>query len=145
MSLLFEICCISKSLVVSKALGCSEHVLNHGIWGEGGKHVKTMIRVWSIYLKSMWVLSLVWPWLLYQWFCNSRVREAGFLMERRGKLQLRLGSTMPLKSPKLHCFGWVAEYSISSPVLPPGDVLVQYLGLCDLAGWVSLRHFCAAA
>lgn len=66
-------------------------------------------------------------------------------MERRGKLQLQLGSTMPLKSPKLHSFDSLAEYSISSPILGPGDVLVQYLGLSDLAGWVNQWHLAIQA
>lgn len=145
MTLWFEICFISESYCHQGSRMLWTHVLNEGIWGEGGKRGKTMITAWSIQLTSTWVLSLVWSWLLYQWFCTSRVLEAGFLMEHGGKLQLQLGSTVPLKSPKLHYFDSLAEYSISSPVLGPGDVLVQYLGLCDLTRWVCQWHFRAAA
>lgn len=137
----FEICCLSKSC----GLGCSEHVLNKSIWGEEEKQGKTMIAVCSLYLTSTWVLSSASPWLLYQGFCKSRVLETGFLMEHGGKLRLQLGSTKPLKPPKLPCFDSLAGYSISSPVSGPGDVVVQYSGLRDLAGCVSQRHFCAAA
>lgn len=106
-------------------------------------------RSWSqleyIYITTMRVLSLIWSWLLYQWFCRFRVLKVCFLLEHRGKLPLQLGSIIPLKAPKLHCFDSLAEYSIFAPVLVPGGVLVQYLGLCDLAGWVSQWCFYADA
>lgn len=140
MPLLFEICCVNK------ASGCSVCVC----WTmASGDMEENRERSWSqleyVYIITMWVLCLIWSWLLYQWFCRCRILKAGFLMEHRGKLPLWLGSAIPLKASKLHCFDSLAEYSIFSPVLSPGDVLVKYLGLCDLVGWVSQWYFYADA